>query len=108
MFIRGKRKTGKRVSFKERFVVRHIVKVICNIQKITFKAQADAKNADSKNADKGIVGTSTSVESFMGQTGKWEVEVASPFCWLVIVLICCADLTPAKVSTILMLRSSDS
>ncbi len=45
---------------------------------ITFKAQADAKNADSKNADKGIVGTSTSVESFMGQTGKWEVETTNP------------------------------
>lgn len=45
---------------------------------ITFKEQADAKNADTNNASKGIVGTSTSVESFMGTTGSWEVETTDP------------------------------
>ncbi|MDE6867570.1 MAG: hypothetical protein K2J83_00295 [Clostridia bacterium] len=45
---------------------------------ITFKAQADAKNAISKYSDKGIVSNTTSVESFMGTTGSWEVETTDP------------------------------
>lgn len=43
---------------------------------VTFKEQAEAKKA--KDSTKGIVATSSSVESFMGKTGSWEVETTDP------------------------------
>ncbi|MDE7453523.1 MAG: hypothetical protein K2N22_03855 [Clostridia bacterium] len=43
---------------------------------ITFKEQAEAKAKT--YAKKGIVGNQTSVESFMGQTGSWKIEVTDP------------------------------